>query len=146
MGSSQHMKKRTCGVIIKCQDKYLICRSTYAKDHKGREVWGFPKGLQDYGETDEETAFRETFEEVGLSIHPTALGYLREAGNIIEYTTKKRHVIFFIVELKTIELDKLKCITMVDDKFPEVDKYLLVKKEKLNDYIFNHMKNAIVKL
>ncbi len=36
--------------------------------HKGGRHWGFPKGHQDLGETDLETATRELKEETGLEI------------------------------------------------------------------------------
>jgi len=41
--------------------------------HKGGKHWGFPKGHQDPGETDLETATRELKEETGLEIETLLL-------------------------------------------------------------------------
>ncbi len=39
-----------------------------AKDDDGEMFWSFPKGHQEDGESNIETALRETFEEVGLNV------------------------------------------------------------------------------
>lgn len=57
----------TCGVVITDGKNLLICHPTHGR------MWDLPKGRQDPGETDIETAVRETLEETGLVIDPTLL-------------------------------------------------------------------------
>lgn len=68
---------RSCGIIpiYRGEDDiyFLVVRSVHGK-------WGFPKGHQEKGETDLETAFRETKEEVSiteisLQEKPTSIQY-----------------------------------------------------------------------
>lgn len=56
---------KSCGAVIIDNGKVLLIG---AKDDQGKIFWSFPKGHQEDGETDLETAIRETFEEVGLNI------------------------------------------------------------------------------
>jgi tRNA nucleotidyltransferase (CCA-adding enzyme) len=60
---------KKCGIIyFDNQDqKYLL---VYGKKS---DKWGFPKGHQEFGETEEETAMREFFEETGIPISATEL-------------------------------------------------------------------------
>jgi 8-oxo-dGTP pyrophosphatase MutT (NUDIX family) len=53
------------GVIINDQGKILLRE---AHHHYDGYVWTFPKGRQKPGETPEETALREVFEETGIKI------------------------------------------------------------------------------
>ena len=57
--------EKSCGCIIIKDDKVLLIE---AKDDKGKLFWSFPKGHQEIGETDIETAIRETKEETGLDV------------------------------------------------------------------------------
>ncbi|MBD3304395.1 NUDIX domain-containing protein, partial [Candidatus Woesearchaeota archaeon] len=55
------MKKTRCsGGIIFNNGKYLLVK------HKEGGHWDFPKGHAEEGETEEETALREIYEETGL--------------------------------------------------------------------------------
>lgn len=57
-------------------DKVLLIG---AKDDEGNLFWSFPKGHQEIGETDIETAVRETKEETGFLIKDiTPIGYTLE--------------------------------------------------------------------
>lgn len=58
-------REKSCGTIIFDQGKVLLIGS---KDENGELFWSFPKGHQELGETDVETAIRETIEEVGLNV------------------------------------------------------------------------------
>ena len=55
--------EKSCGTIIIDQNKVLVIG---AEDDEGKLFWSFPKGHQEDGESDTETAIRETREEVGL--------------------------------------------------------------------------------
>ncbi len=58
--------EKACGTVIAHQGQVLLI-------HQHNGLWGFPKGHTEPGETELETAFRETFEETGLrvTIDPT---------------------------------------------------------------------------
>ena len=57
--------EKSCGAVvftrINSEIKYLLIRNLTG-------IYGFPKGHVKQGETEEETALREIFEEVGLSV------------------------------------------------------------------------------
>ena len=57
--------EKSCGAIVftrmNNEIKYLLIRNLEG-------IYGFPKGHIEQGETEEETALREVFEEVGLSV------------------------------------------------------------------------------
>lgn len=54
-------KVRCCGAIIIKDGKVLLV-------HQNNDVWGFPKGHMEEGETEVETAIREVKEETNLDI------------------------------------------------------------------------------
>ena len=57
--------EKSCGAVVftRCNNEiqYLLIRNLTG-------VYGFPKGHVEQGETEEQTALREVFEEVGLSV------------------------------------------------------------------------------
>ena len=63
--SNENADEKNCGCIILKNDKVLLIG---ARDDDGNLYWSFPKGHQEEGETDIETALRETREEVGLDV------------------------------------------------------------------------------
>ena len=77
-------KEKSCGCIILKGGKVLLIG---ARDDDGKLFWSFPKGHQDEGETDVETAIRETKEEVGLDVEiiddePIKTGHLVHGGTV----------------------------------------------------------------
>jgi 8-oxo-dGTP pyrophosphatase MutT (NUDIX family) len=60
---------KKCGVIFydNVEKKYLLVFGNKS------EKWGFPKGHQEIGESEEETAIRELYEETGIHIHKNEL-------------------------------------------------------------------------
>jgi 8-oxo-dGTP pyrophosphatase MutT (NUDIX family) len=55
------MKKTSCGILIlNAQGELLLCHAT------GTPIWDIPKGGAEPGESELETAIRETAEETGL--------------------------------------------------------------------------------
>jgi 8-oxo-dGTP diphosphatase len=61
------------GAVVVDGGRVLVMRRAGAH---GAGTWGLPGGHQEYGETPEGTAVRETAEETGLEVRPTArLGF-----------------------------------------------------------------------
>lgn len=86
--------EKSCGCIIVKDDTVLLEK----QKHKNERFWNFPKGHQDPGETDTETALRETREEVGLKVNivdknPIIMKYLIDKG------TTEKTVILFLAQL-----------------------------------------------
>ena len=74
--------EKSCGCIILKENKMLLIG---AKNDHGKFFWSFPKGHQEKGETDIETALRETKEETGLNVEiindkPIKTGHLIHGG------------------------------------------------------------------
>ena len=57
-------QEKSCGCIIIEDGAVLIEK----QKHNEERLWSFPKGHQEAGETNVETALRETKEEVGLDV------------------------------------------------------------------------------
>lgn len=53
-------KEKSCGIIVFNNEKVLVI-------HQNIGHWGLPKGHVEIGETEEETAIREVFEETGIN-------------------------------------------------------------------------------
>lgn len=60
------MKRAVCILLVK-DGKFL------AVTRRNEQKWGLPGGKVDEGESDIESAIRETFEETGLKINPVEL-------------------------------------------------------------------------
>lgn len=62
----QYIELYCCGIIPlkKENEKWQVL----LVKHSSGNYWAFPKGKQEIGESDKETAFRELFEETGLNI------------------------------------------------------------------------------
>ena len=86
--------EKSCGCIIIKGDTVLIEK----QKHQDERIWSFPKGHQNSGETDIETAIRETREEIGLEVkitdkNPITMKYLIHQG------TTEKTVILFLAQL-----------------------------------------------
>jgi mutator protein MutT len=57
------------GVIVFDENGKVLLQ----KRSKTEEVWGFPGGMMELGESAEETAVREVYEETGLEVEVTSL-------------------------------------------------------------------------
>jgi 8-oxo-dGTP diphosphatase len=58
--------KRYSGIIVRNEDKYLLCKRNYEGNLPG--VWSVPGGHMEDNETPEECARREFFEETNYKI------------------------------------------------------------------------------
>lgn len=89
--------EKACVALVYRGKKFLLLKRTYSRN------WTAPGGQVEKGETDEETARREAFEETGLK----NLVFVPRFKKINIYTmfrgTQKveRHVLFFLAESKT---------------------------------------------
>lgn len=115
--------EKSCGTIIIDQDKVLVIG---ARDDVGKFFWSFPKGHQEDGETDIETAIRETLEEVGLETEIIDRKPIFTSHFIHDGTAVKDIYLFLAKiiggEIKPQE-DEVELVQWID--FMEADKYLL---------------------
>lgn len=121
--------EKSCGCIIVRGDEMLLIG---ARDDNGKLYWSFPKGHQEEGETDIETALRETKEEVGLEARvvneePIVTGHYRHGGTVF------KRIILFIAEPLGGE------IKLQED---EVEEAKWVKVERGGDYLDSYYYEA----
>jgi len=102
------MKEISIGAIVyRKEGKRIFYLLLYKKAHGHyREAWGFPRGIAEIGEAEEETARREIKEETGL----TDLDFKRGFKKKIHFFYKKegqtisKDVIYLLAETKTKEI------------------------------------------
>lgn len=112
------MKKEiSCGTITFYKDKILLI-----KQNKG--YVGFPKGHMEEGETEEETAVRETKEETNIDVrvHKDKKYYI----NYVINGKINKDVIFFLAEPISFEIKK---------QDSEVEKTMWVDKSLVFEYL-----------
>ena len=99
-------EERSCGIIIfrraftNSVVEYLLLQASHGSHH-----WTPPKGHVESGESDEETALRETREETGLEVH--ALHLARDFEVVLEYPVNGavKKVTYFLAELTDQECE-----------------------------------------
>ena len=97
----EYMKtEKSCGCIILKDDKVLIIG---AKDDNGKLFWSFPKGHQESNETDQETAIRETKEEIGLDVEITDSTPIK-TGHFVHGGAAYKNILLFIASPLNNEL------------------------------------------
>lgn len=77
----------SCGCIVLNEQNEVLLEREISRN--GDRFWAFPKGHMEPGETEEQTAIRETKEEVGLSVeitdsNPIANNYFLHDGKILK--------------------------------------------------------------
>ena len=90
-------KEKSCGCIVIDDDKVLL-----VKQNDGHTA--FPKGHMEKGETEEECAIRETFEETGLKVK-ILNGYRYTQSYFVKRDVLKE-VVYFLAEQKEGTLKK----------------------------------------
>ncbi|XP_068958012.1 bis(5'-nucleosyl)-tetraphosphatase [asymmetrical] isoform X3 [Petaurus breviceps papuanus] len=115
------MSLRACGFIIfrrpripKVDNKaieFLLLQTSYGTNH-----WTPPKGHVDPGESDLETAFRETREEAGLDASQLKIieGFKSELNYVVN--SKPKTVIYWLAEMLTVRLRKNEVFLMADPR------------------------------
>lgn len=81
-------KPRTCGIVI-CREGEDGVEVLLAKE-KGKKYWELPKGRSKQGETAEETAKREVFEEVGVDV--------KKMDPLYDGIRNGRNLVFFVAD------------------------------------------------
>lgn len=119
--------RKSCGVIpFRWKDgekEYLIVLQT-------NNCWSFPKGHMEAGETEEQTALRELYEETGLRVKIEPGQRAVSEYDIPPFTRKQ--VVLFLGEV----------LGEVTPQETEVVRYLWVKKEELKDYLHSDTYDA----
>ena len=92
--------EKSCGAVVFTRTdgeiKYVLARALGGH-------YGFPKGHVEKGETEEETALREIYEEVGL--RPVLLeGFRMVSEYYIPHMDVQKQVVFFLGEYKDQEI------------------------------------------
>lgn len=93
--------EKSCGAVVFTrigkEIKYVL-----AQNFEG--IYGFPKGHVEPGETEQETALREIFEEVHLK--PTIIDDFREISEYVLPNKKdvSKQVVFFLAEYENQEI------------------------------------------
>jgi 8-oxo-dGTP pyrophosphatase MutT (NUDIX family) len=117
----------SCGVVITDGHRIILGHPTGST-----RVFDLPKGQMEPGETPEETARRELWEETGLTS-----GALRDHG-LQQYLDHKDLWIFSEQVSEMPPLTKLYCratYTHRGRKFPEFDRFALVTWDRLEEYV-----------
>ena len=114
--------RKSCGVlpyrVVDGQREFLLVFETFSKH------WSLPKGHMEAGETEEQTALRELFEETGLT---AKLDTGRTAT--IEYPISdisRKQVLFYLGEVTG----------QPKVRAGEIERFMWVTDEKLKDYLF----------
>ena len=130
-------KEKSCGAVIVCDDSMLLLK--HSTGH-----WSFPKGHVEMGETEEETALREVYEETFVkpvldSSFRTVISYspregvLKDVVYFIGYSSLEDVSIdnYEIIDYKIVKFDKcLDLITYDDDKKVACDVISYLNKNK----------------
>ena len=79
--------KRYAGILVKCNDKVLLCKRNAIGSFPG--MWSLPGGKVEENETTKEAAYREFFEETAIDIDDQELNFI---GLIPRYTRDGKKV------------------------------------------------------
>jgi len=93
-------REKSCGALVYRYEDDALMLLLLRHRHGGH--WSFPKGHVEAGETEEQTAHREIFEETG--VHVTLQDGFRHA---VEYSPKpgvKKQVVYFLGEAHSAAL------------------------------------------
>lgn len=133
--------KTSCGVIIKYNDKLLLCHPTNAP---WSNSYSFPKGEIDQNETLEDCAIRECFEETGIKVSKNDI----VNKFTVDYTKGKK--ILKKVHLFQINIHSLSDINLKSEIVPkdqlqieEVDCVGFIQRDQIDEKIFWRFKNIL---
>lgn len=92
--------EKSCGAVIftrmNNEIKYLLIRNLGG-------IYGFPKGHVEQGETEEQTALREVFEEVGLAVKLVSGFRCEDEHPIPQKENTMKQIVYFLGEYSNQE-------------------------------------------
>lgn len=93
-----HPKRHGVAVLVRYQGKLLVCERQHCRDMNGS--WQFPGGAIEDGESAEDAAYRELYEETGLGILDVGTVVFEKLGCGIGHTDDgSPHVTtFFLID------------------------------------------------
>lgn len=120
--------KVTCGIYLYNikTNNFLLCHATMS-----RGGWSIPKGLKDEGEDCYTAASRELKEETNIDIKDISI---LEKHQLPPVKYKKQNKVlesFLIITDTQIDDTMLKCTSLVNGKYPEIDKFKWVTLDEL---------------
>ena len=94
------MYEKSCGAVVftrmNNEIQYLLIRNLTG-------IYGFPKGHVEQGETEEQTALREVFEEVGLAIKLVSGFRSEDEHPIPQKENTMKQIVYFLGEYSNQE-------------------------------------------
>ena len=92
--------EKSCGAVVftrmNNEIKYLLIRNLAG-------IYGFPKGHVEQGETEEQTALREVFEEVGLAVKLVSGFRSEDEHPIPQKENTMKQIVYFLGEYSNQE-------------------------------------------
>ena len=92
--------EKSCGAVVftrmNNEIKYLLIRNLTG-------IYGFPKGHVEQGETEEQTALREVFEEVGLAVKLVSGFRSEDEHPIPQKENTMKQIVYFLGEYSNQE-------------------------------------------
>lgn len=119
----------SCGIFLFDTNtfKFLICHATKAR----KKQWSIPKGLRDKGESSMEAARRELLEETGIDLNEIHILGIHILPPVKYQKTNKTLESFLVITDTDLSNKALHCKSMVNEKYPEIDKYQWVTIEEM---------------
>lgn len=110
----------TCGIYLysTLMDKSLICHAT-----KSKNFWSIPKGLKEESEKVYDAATRELFEETNIDVNKIHILKVQELPAVKYKKRNKMLESFLFVTDSDLSQIKLTCHSLVNDAYPEIDRY-----------------------
>lgn len=128
-------REKSCGCIILRDGKVLLIG---ARDDNGKLFWSFPKGHQEDGEVDIETAIRETKEEIGIDVEVFDEKPIK-TGHLVHNGTVYKEILLFIakplndeIKMQEAEVEKVEWVDIDEAGRYFNDYYSDAWKELLN--------------
>ena len=97
-------------------------------------MWSIPKGLNEENESCLQTATRELFEETSIDVSNLEIILIKELPPVRYKKQSKTLHSFLIVTKSDISHHTLKCTSLVENRFPEVDRYLWADYNMMEKY------------
>lgn len=93
--------EKSCGAVVFKKEEGII--KLLLLKHNNGGHWGLPKGHVEKGETEQETAIREVFEETGIEVS-TLYDKFRYTMEYIPKEGVNKEVVYFVAEGKDSEI------------------------------------------